>query len=95
MMNISLRGIFLDDAAENNRIHGTNIKDFERSILEQHNSYRKQTCAEPLQTNEDLHGKAQQYAHALANGQPQSLTDDYGINIYEENTGDPVRTTGE
>ena len=71
------------------------IKDFELSILQQHNNYRKQLCANPLINSEALHKEAQQRAHALADGNLLSSSDAYGVNIYEENTGDPSKTTGE
>lgn len=71
------------------------INEFELSVLQQHNNYRKYMCANPLVTNEGLHKEAQQRAHALADGNLLSPSDAYGINIYEENTGDPSKTTGE
>lgn len=70
------------------------IDDFEQSILDQHNKYRRQMCANDLQEDDDLHAQAQKRAHTLANGQDIHLSDDYSENAYILDTGDPSKITG-
>jgi hypothetical protein len=84
-----------DYAAENNAIHGVPIEDFQQSILDQHNLYRRQTCANDLETDQDLHRIAEERAHNEANGKKLALPDDYNENVYEHDTGDPSKITGE
>jgi hypothetical protein len=85
----------IDYAAENNAAHGLPIEDFQKNILDQHNLYRRQTCANDLETDEDLHRIAEERAHSEANEKKLPLPDDYNENVYEYDTGDPSKITGE
>lgn len=71
------------------------IEMFQQSILKEHNSYRKRMCAGDLVTDEKLHEQAEVLAHSLANGANIPPPKEYSINVYEEDTGDPSKTTGE
>lgn len=85
--------ILLDYAAENNAVHGTRIEDFQQMILEKHNIYRKEACANPVETDESLHRIAEERAHSEANGRKLPLPNDYNENVYEHDTGDPSLIT--
>jgi hypothetical protein len=85
---------YLDYAAENNQIHGMTIEDFQHGFLNQHNIYRRQMCANDLQNDHTLHDIAQKRAHDKANGKQIDLSDDFGENSYEIDTGDPSKITG-
>ncbi len=86
--------LYLDQAAETNGTHGMPVEDFQQIILEQHNIYRRQMCANDLENDEDLHRIAEERAHNKANGKEPLLPDDYNENVYEHDTGDPSKITG-
>lgn len=85
---------YLDQAAENNGTHGISVEDFQQSILDQHNIYRRQMCANDLQNDESTHRIAEERAHSKANGNKPSLPNDYNENVFEYDTGDPSKITG-
>lgn len=62
-------------------------------ILSEHNKYRRQSCAEDLQADNQLHTEAMKRAHSLANGHALPLPHEYNENIFEIDTGDPSKIT--
>ncbi|CAF3748651.1 unnamed protein product [Adineta steineri] len=80
-------------AAETNGTHGISIDQFQEMILHEHNVHRLNNCANALQEDEDLHTKAMERAHSLANGKPMELPNEYNENMYESKTGDPSNIT--
>ncbi|CAF4252756.1 unnamed protein product [Rotaria socialis] len=82
-------------AAETNGTHGIPMDEFEQIILDQHNRYRRQMCANDLEEDDNLHEKAHKRAHTLANGQDIQLSDDFSENVYILDTADPSKITGE
>ncbi|CAF3139542.1 unnamed protein product [Rotaria socialis] len=82
-------------AAETNGTHGIPMDEFEQIILDQHNKYRRQMCANDLEEDDNLHEKAHKRAHTLANGQDIQLSDDFSENVYILDTADPSKITGE
>jgi hypothetical protein len=71
------------------------IDEFQQIILNEHNKYRRQMCANDLQDEDDLHEKAIKRAHDRANGLATPLPDDCNENDFELETGDPSKITGE
>ena len=86
---------YLDLAAETNGTHGMPIDEFQQAVINQINGYRRQLCANDLQEDDSLHVIAQQIANAKANGNDIPPSNDYNLNMFELNTGDPSRVTGE
>ncbi|UJR32144.1 hypothetical protein I4U23_019611 [Adineta vaga] len=64
-------------------------------ILDEHNKYRRQSCADNLQEDDELHAEAMKRAHSLANGHVLPLPDEYNENDFEIDTGDPSKITSE
>jgi len=85
----------LDYAAETNATHGIPVEDFQQIVLNQHNIYRREMCANDLENDENLHRIAEQRVHNKANGKEIPLPDDYNENVYIHDTGDPSKITGE
>lgn len=63
-------------------------------ILDAHNKYRHQMCANDLQNDKELHEIAEKLAHKMANEESTLPSDDYNENVYEVDTGDPSKIMG-
>lgn len=83
----------IDLAAETDAIHGQPIEEFQRTMLNQHNLYRRQMCARDLQMDEELHQIAQRLANDRANEKTTTTSNDYNELIQVIDTGDPSTIT--
>lgn len=71
------------------------IDTFQQMMLDEHNKYRRQMCANALQEDDELHTEAMRRAHSVANGRPLPLPDEYNENDVVFDTGDPSKITSE